>query len=294
MLTWPDELAQTELKGPRWTQAGTNICLDFHGDPQRAQLVVFSDGNHHMALAETMQAFLQRNLGVGDIFYLTTPPSVLLQFLETGRLCLGNLCLSVVPHIMISPPVVLDRVVATGRMLAHQPFMRSLGNVLLVRKGNPKSIHSVADLTRPDVKLFLSNPDTESASYQVYTESLKALSGSTGVNKFLSDSPESSTSVVYGERIHHREAPQCLVEGRADAAFLYYHLALRYTRIFPEWFEMVAVDDTPSNQPAAGNIVSRFHAGLIDDGGKWGRRFLEFLISNDVERIYQHHGLQRT
>jgi hypothetical protein len=206
----------------------------------------------------------------------------------------GNLCLSVVPQVMISPAPILDRVMVAGRMQAHLPFMRSLGNVLLVRKGNPKAIRSIADLARPDVKLFLSNPVTETASYQVYAESLKALSGRAGLMlDFLSDPAESSSRVAYGERIYHREAPQTIAEGRADVAFLYYHLALRYTRIFPEWFELVAVDDTPANKPAPGNVVSHFHAGIIDDGGEWGTRLLEFLVSDNVERIYRHHGLLR-
>lgn len=293
MLNWPEELANATLGEPRWSQAGSNFCLDFHGDPRRAQLVVFSDGNHHMALAETLQAFVRRYPGVGDIFYLTTPPSVLLQLLETGGLCVGNLRFSVAPHVMISPPSILDRAVAAGRMHAHRPFMRSLGNVLLVRKGNPKSIRSISDLARPDVKLFLSNPLNETASYQVYADSLKALAGRVGQElDFLSDPTKYPERVVYGERIHHREAPQTLADGRADAAFLYYHLALRYTRIFPEWFEIVPVDDTPA-APAAENVISHFHAGLVDGGGEWGGRMLDFLFSEEVEKIYRHHGLRR-
>jgi len=293
MLNWPEELAQAELGEPRWLQAGSNLCLDFHGDPRRAKLVVFSDGNHHMALAETLQSFVRRHPDVGDIFYLTTPPSVLLQYLETGGLCVGNLRFSAVPHLMISPSPILDRAVAAGRMRTHRPFMRSLGNVLLVRKGNPKSIHSIADLARPVVKLFLSNPVNETVSYQVYVDSLKALAGRAGLEfDFLANQPEGSARVVYGERIHHREAPQTLADGRADAAFLYYHLALRYTRIFPDYFEIVPLDGTPA-APAAENVVSRFHAGLIDDGGKWGGQMLDFLFSQDVENIYRHHGLHR-
>lgn len=293
MLNWPEELAQAALGEPRWSQAGSNLCLDFHGDPRRARLVVFSDGNHHMALAETLQAFVRRYPAVDDIFYLTTPPSVLLRLLETGGLCVGNLRFSVAPHVMLSPPPILSRAVAAGRMRTHRPFMRSLGNVLLVRKGNPKSIRTIADLARPDVKLFLSNPLNETASYQVYTDSLKALAGRAGLAlDFLSDPAEHSVRVVHGERIHHREAPQTLAAGRADAAFLYYHLALRYTRIFPEWFEIVPVDDTPA-APAAGNVISHFHAGLVDGGGEWGGQMLDFLFSEEVEKIYRHHGLRR-
>lgn len=55
-LPWPDELP-TNLpeRITRWQQALSNRALDIHGDPTAADLVVFSDGNHHMALAETIR-----------------------------------------------------------------------------------------------------------------------------------------------------------------------------------------------------------------------------------------------
>ena len=62
-------------------------------DPVGAQLAVFSDGNHHMALAECVETFVRRSPGLHDVFYTTTPPSVYLTFLKAGELSLGNLTL---------------------------------------------------------------------------------------------------------------------------------------------------------------------------------------------------------
>ncbi len=291
MLPWPEERArQSRENEASWSQPGSNICLDFHGDPRRARLVVFSDGNHHMALAECLQGFLVENPGVDDIFYATTPPGVLVQALKGGGLQLGNLSLTVKPDIFLSPPDVLDSLVAGGYMREHIPFMKSRGNALLVRKGNPKAIRGIADLARDQVRLFLSNPDTERASYRVYADSLKALARKHGVAPDFLDAGR----VVYGERIHHREAPQALADGRADVAMVYYHLALRYTRIFPDLFELVPIGGTADNpQPEPENIVSRIHAGRVGDGGEWGSALLEFLQSDAVTEIYERHGLSR-
>ena len=44
-LDWPEEQVGEDTRYFRWLQPGSNICLDFHGDPVKAQLVVFSDGN---------------------------------------------------------------------------------------------------------------------------------------------------------------------------------------------------------------------------------------------------------
>lgn len=287
-LDWPPERAGGADPTPRWSQPLSNLVLDFHGDPARARLVVFSDGNHHMALEECLRRFLAAQPAAEDVFYVTTPPAVLLAWLEAGSLHVGNLCLSLRPHVFISPPRILDRVVAAGYATHHTPFMRSRGNVLLVRQGNPKGIRVVTDLARADVRLFLSNPETETASYEVYADTLRGLARRAGVDgDFLS-----GVQAVYGERIHHREAPQALADGRADAALLYYHLALRYTRIFPEHFEMVPLDDTPT-APAAENIVSEFHLALVGDGGEWGAVARDYLLGQEAAEIYARHGLRR-
>ncbi len=289
-LNWPPERARVAAAESAWSQTGSNVCLDFHGDPRRARLVVFSDGNHHMALEECLQRFLAAHPAAEDVFYVTTPPAVLLAWLESGSLHVGNLCLSLQPHVFISPPKILDRVIAAGHARRHVPFMRSRGNVLLVRKGNPKGIRTLADLARPGARLFLSNPKTETASYEVYVESLKGLARAQGVaSDFLDAGAE---RIVYGERIHHREAPQALADGRADVALIYYHLALRYTRIFPEYFEMVPLDDTPT-APATENVISAFHLALVDNGGEWGAAAYDYLLGEEAAEIYARHGLRR-
>jgi len=285
-LDWPPERAGRADETPRWSQPLSNLLLDFHGDPVRARLAVFSDGNHHMALEECLRRFCEMHPEVEDVFYTTTPPSVLLNLLAAGGLDIGNLRLSVVPHVFISPPAVLDRVVTAGRMATHRPFMRSRGNVLLVCRGNPKAIHGIGDLARGDVRLFLSNPKREAASHEVYRATLEGLARRQGMT---ADIPEER--IVYGERIHHREAPQALADGRADAALVYYHLALRYTRIFPRRFEIVALDDAPSDQALPENVISHFHVGVVGDGGEWGGRLLAYLLGKDVTDIYRHHGL---
>jgi len=290
MLNWPEEMADVAESGPRWSCEGSNLVLDFHGDPKNAELVVFSDGNHHMALAETLAAFCRRYSLPGTVFYATCPPGPLLELLRHGGLQIGNFVLCVRPHVFISPPRVLNGLVAEGYMPGHVPFVRNRGNVLLVRRGNPKGIREVADLARGDVRLFLSNPHTEAASYSGYLATLKALAAAAGMApEFLS---HSGGRIIYGRCIHHREAPEAVAAGKADAAIVYYHLALRYVRIFPEYFEMVPLGGTVDDpRPAAGNVVSVTHAGVVGSGGPWGQRFLRFLSSETVARIYRHHGL---
>lgn len=288
-LKWPIEASHgNAINGFRWQQSGSNLCLDFHGNPLTARLVVFSDGNHHMALEACCQAFRQANPDVQDIFYATTPPQVILQSVLQGGVLLGNLQLTIQPHVFISPANILDKLLDNGLMTSHRPFASSRGNVLLVKKGNPKNIHGIADLLREDVRLTLSNPLTEGASYSVYKQTLLDIAREQGVDAAavaqLID--KDSRKMVFGESIHHREVPQTIFSGRADVAMVYYHLALRYTRIFPDDFELIELE-------SKANVYSDYHIGSIHDGGEWGQNFIEFMLSDTAAGLYRQHGLSQ-
>lgn len=288
LLVWPEERAGDAGVLTVFVQPESNLCLDLHGDPGRARLVVFSDGNHHMALQEALALFLADQPAVGDIFYATTPPRVVVDALVSGGIALGNLSLRVTPHVFISPPAVLDGLVVQRRMNGHVPLAGSRGNVLLVRRDNPKGIRGIADLARSDVRVFLSNPQTERVSYTVYANTLRAISARLAiVLDFLDGKPHSR--VVYGQSIHHREAPQAVADGSADVAVVFYHLALRYVRIFPQDFEFVPL--TPEGEEDPGQEKSRIHLGLVGDGGAWGARLAAFMLGPRVAEIYRQHGL---
>jgi len=103
---------------------------------------------------------------------------------------------------------------------------------------------------------------------------------------------EDGGRVVYGDCIHHREAPLAIARGDADCALLYYHLALRYTRLFPDDFELVPLSDTAHDHsmPEA-NLVSSSAITIIGDGGPWGTAFMEYMLGDEVAAVYHHHGM---
>lgn len=288
-LDWPYEGATRPVcANARFVQPASNICLDFHGDPRVAQLTVFSDGNHHMALADALTLFRAKYPSINDIFYATTPPRVIVEALKSGALSLGNLTLSASPHVFISPASVLERLVKDGYLREHKPFVKSRGSAMLVRKGNPKRITGAADLAREDVRIFLSSPKTEKVSYDAYATTLRRIAARNGLEfEFLDAAPGALPRMVYGDCIHHREAPQCLADGRADVAIVFYHLALRYSRIFPDLFELL---NLTADEDAA-QVSGAVHIGLVGGGGEWGARLVEFMLSEEVAAVYRHHGL---
>lgn len=294
-LSWPIEAAKPDAPASPFAHAGSNLVLDFHGDPRIARLAIFSDGNHHMALEEALTSFLAAHPDADDVFYATTPPRVLIEALAIGAIRVGNLTLSVRPHVFISPADVIGQLAAGGAVGAPRRFMRSRGNVLLVRRGNPKRISGLGDLMRDDVRLALSNPKTEAASYGVYRETLTGLALERGMDAGAFERLlETPGRVRHSVSIHHREIPQILADDLADAAVVYYHLALRYTRIFEGLFEIVRLSPLvgePGATPA--NRVTEYHAALVGEGGVFGSRLLDHLMGDGVTAIYARHGLAR-
>jgi len=293
-LNWPIEASCSECGSSyQWSHAGSNICLDFHGNPLKAQLVVFSDGNHHMALEASCQLFLKQHPDVIDIFYATTPPAVLVQTVIKGSLMLGNLHLDIKPNIFISPKNILNNLQDKNIVTSHNAFARSRGNVLLVRKNNPKNISSISDLFRHDVRLIISNPEKETASYDVYRETIINFSKKENIDEESAEKLlRHDQSTIYSQLIHHREVPQAIYAGQADVALVYYHLALRYSRIFPDDFSYILLDELGADEKAkATNITTDYHIGVVGDGAEWGNKFYEFMHSDDALAEYEKHGL---
>ena len=291
MLNWPQESVGDDRKINSWAHTGSNCCLDFHGNPATAELCVLSDGNHHMALLDTLEKFTEEHPNT-SIFYATTPPKPILELLQTGTLKVGNLIISVNPDVFICPPDVLDKIVQMGMMTEHSAFMKNQGNALLVRKDNPKSITGIHDFARKDVTIFLSNPITETVSYTAYRDTIHGLCQENNID---SSFMEKSDRIHYGDCIHHREAPQSLADGNADVALVFYHLALRYTRIFPELFSLIPLGGTAEKPaPSEKNVRGYTHYGLLKNSKKLGKEFTKFLQTPAVTKIYHYHGLLRS
>jgi ABC-type molybdate transport system substrate-binding protein len=292
-LDWPSETVLTEDKIEQWNQPASNRVLDFHGDPIKANLVVFSDGNHHMALLQSLKAFHHEMPQIDDIFYATTPPYPIVKLLKAGAIRLANLTISVRPHVFISPPDLLERLKTEGYLNRHQFLAQNRGSVLLISRDNPKQIESIQDLMRNDVRLFISNPETEKTSYSGYRHTLEGMAKRQGLDGEAFRRAVFGKTAVFGQRIHHREAPEAVVTGQADVAIVYYHLALRYTRIFPDQFDTIPLGGTKTApEPPSENLIGKIHMGLINDGGRWGEKFVVFMKGETVAQIYAEHGLQ--
>lgn len=285
-LTWPREnVINPDTPANSWFHIGSNYCLDIHGDPACSELCIFSDGNHHMALEQSLEIFRCSN-HLKSIFYCTTPPKVYLDWMKLGSIELGNLRLSRQPDILIGPEDLLSELKHVGRVAEYRVFAESTGNSLLVSKGNPRNISGIRDLIRTDLRLFISNPKTEKASHEVYRSTIESMARHLDLplEKIVAlfSTPE---RICFGELIHHREAPQAIADGWADLAIVYSHLALRYTRIFPELFDQVPL---PLSEH---NITTQYAIGIVNTEHDLTKKLFDFFSQESVAESYRYHGL---
>jgi len=293
-LPWPAELPKALIPGASiYISEKSNLVLDFHGSNQDPDLVLFMAGNQYRVLPDLVQAFREwvrarreyRELKVDRIFYATTPPGRLIDAMEAGQLVLGNFWIDVRPDklwpdVFMTGPRQQRRLRAAKYVEGWSVYARNRGVVLLVRAGNPKNIRGISDLMRNDVRVALSSPTREPASFESYSHTLRAQGGLR-----LPDLLLKKTSTISPIAVHHRENPQFIYDGAADVALMYYHFGDYLKSRMPEYFDYVTL-------PVEGNFRDELAISTIrnashkDAAGAW----IDFIRSDAAAVVYNRHG----
>lgn len=316
LLEWPGDF---ETANPYLTEPTANRLSDLHGQVGQCDIVLSTAGNYHMALREMWQVYMKnyaRDLNIKTWYYTTSPPISPKQ-IANSTVQFGNLNLNCVPQVAVGPKKLIKKLISQG-VTDGKPvkILKNYGNVILVKKGNPKNIKTVWDLGRKDVTLVTPNPKMEPGSFGNFSGSIykvakndpKPPAGMTADKLFDSifNSDQSNCgnkgkqcSWVSGKRIMHREQPWAVASGNADAGFIFYHLALYFTRTFPDKFEIVPVGGTANKpNPVKGNKVGVLQAVRIK--GNWTSKqkkareaLMKALQSSDFTSILSKHGIRR-
>ena len=159
-------------------------------------------------------------------------------------------------------------------------YTRNRGMVLLVRAGNPKNIHGLQDLARDDVRVALSSPVREPASFESYSNTLRAQGGAGFPDRVLR-----KKNTVSPVAVHHRENPQFLYDGAADVAPMYYHFGEYLKKRMPEHFDYVSL-------PSEGNSRDELAISMIRNAPRRpaAAAWIEFIRSDAAAAVYQRYG----
>jgi hypothetical protein len=145
-------------------------------------------------------------------------------------------------------------------------FCKNRGVALLVRKGNPRGIQGLADVTRAGARIALPDSGDVRAQCRAAAEAL--------LPKPAADALLAAEVSSFPGRlgIMHRDLPEMIARGYADVAFTWYHLVSYWARIFPDHFALVAV---PGAEPFCTRIAfARVNYPLRARGGEGVRPVL--------------------
>jgi len=293
-LPWPLELPSPALAGASlYVSEKSNVVLDFHGSVQDPDLVIFMAGNQYPVLPDLIGSFRSwistrpehRGVKADRIFYATTPPGRLIDAMDSGQLLLGNLWIDVRPDrlwpdVFMTGPRQQRRMQAAHYLDNWSVYTRNRGIVLLVAAGNPKNIRGIADLLREDVRVAISSPAKEPASFESYGATLSAQGGSDFTARLLKK-PNTVSPVA----VHHRENPQFIYDGVADVAPMYFHFGEYLKKEMPQHFDYVAL-------PAEGNARDELAVSVLNRAPRRAAAaaWAEFMRSDSAAAVYNRYG----
>jgi len=295
-LPWPAEFPGGALPGASlYLSEKSNVVLDFHGSVQDPDLVIFMAGNQYPVLPDLIAAFREwlagqprhRTVRAERVFYATTPPGRLIDAMDSGQLLLGNFWLDVRPDrlwpdVFMTGPRQQKRMQAAKYIDGWSVYTRNRGIVLLVAAGNPKNIRGIADLLRDDVRVAISSPTREPASFESYSATLRAQGGAQLPERVLA-----KKSTVSPLAVHHRENPQLIYDGFADVAPMYFHFGEYLKRSMPKHFDYVAL-------PAEGNYRDELAVSILQRAPRRAAAaaWAEFMRSDAAAAVYNRYGFE--
>jgi hypothetical protein len=252
-LVWPT-LPRLQ-PGSRSFSGHTNTVLDVVGRiGAPPSLVIFSEGNHLMALLseEIVGAFpawagaqpKYSDLKLDNVVVVTLPQPIVVQMVRTGEIALGSLTLEasrasgLYPDIVMGGPAPLRELRKLGVLEAQaRYFSKNRGRALLVRKGNPLGIHGLADVARVGARVAQAD-SVEAGARAGNRAAIEALIGKLAADEFFAKEVEHFPGRL---GITHRDVPEMLARGYADVGLTQYHLISYWARTFPNHFELVPI-----------------------------------------------------
>lgn len=257
---------------------------DLHGNPTDAQLVLFIGGNQFFVLPQLVAAFERQYPELkGHIFYETLPPGILRrQIAEDDTITLGNLTLRVKPDVYEAGARVLHQMEKDGQVHGVVEYATN-DLAIMVHAGNPKQLHSLRELGRPDILLSMPNPEWEGVANQI-SASLRKVGSDSLKQAVYTDKVKSGKTML--TEIHHRQTPMRIMNGAADAGVTWAS-EVRFQESIGNPIEGVTI-------PAEQNTTAVYAGGILKDAPHpdAAAHWLNFLQTEEAQAIYHQYGFR--
>jgi molybdate transport system substrate-binding protein len=272
-------------KGLEFTEPDADNLADFHGDITDPKLVLYVGGNYFFAMAPLVHTFEQLHPEFkGKIYWETLPPGLLIKQIQAGgTITSGNMTWTAKADVYFAGFMKVKQYVTDGMLVAPAVPYATNTLTIMVPKGNPAHITSLADLSRADVRLVMPNPAFEGIARQIKAALTHA--GGEALSKAVYEDKVANGSAVL-THIHHRQTPIYLMLARADAGVTWQSEA-----IFQEQaghpIEHVAIPDAMNS--------TAIYAGAVVVGAphpEAARMWLDFIRSPEGLKIFESYGFK--
>jgi ABC-type molybdate transport system substrate-binding protein len=257
---------------------------DLHGNASQPLLVLFVGGNQFMAMPELIRVFEAEHPELrGRIFYETLPPGILRRQIDAGgTITLGNFTLQVRADIFEAGLNAVQGMEKEG--LVETPVSYATNDLeIMVGRGNPLNIRSLADLAGGSVRLAMPNPEWEGVARQIEA-ALEKAGGRSLVDKVMKQKVADGSTYV--TEIHHRQTPMRILTGQSDAGVT--------------WASEVVFQEKIGNAvagvkiPEAQNMNGVYSAAILKNAThrQAAAAWLKFLTSTAAQKAYAAYGFK--
>ncbi|MEO5700019.1 MAG: substrate-binding domain-containing protein [Casimicrobiaceae bacterium] len=253
--------------------------------PRQADLVLWLAGNQFFAMDDVVHAFQVQNPGT-TVGLITLPPGLLLEAIERGGWTYQGRDYPGTPDIYASVNLGhLKTLKAKGLASDYRIYMHN-EMVLLVARGNPKSIRGIADVGRPDVRTSMPNPVNEGIM-QFYGRKVlerhglweKISGGKTCVSC-------ATTPNNWFTAVHHRETPDRILAGTSDTGIVWLTEAIEAQRAGSA-VDAVQLPPEDSLRDEVAYVVTTLAPSAHRPAAQ---RYLDFLSSAAGQEAYAKFG----
>jgi ABC-type molybdate transport system substrate-binding protein len=272
-------------RGLGFTVPEVDNLADFHGDFDAPKLVLYVGGNYFFAMAPLVQAFEENHPEYkGHVYWETLPPGLLSKQIEAGgRITVGNMTWTVKPDAYLAGLMKVNGMIDQGLLVGPAVPYVTNDLTIMVPKDNPAQVKSLADLGKPGIRLAMPNPEFEGVARQIKIALTKT--GGDALEKMVYDTKVKDGTATL-TRIHHRQTPLLIMQGRADAGVTW--------RSEAEFQEQAGHPISHVAIPAADNATA-IYAGAAVKGAPHpdaARTWLDFIHSPEALQIFARYGFK--
>lgn len=269
--------------GLEFTVPQVDVLADFHGDLTDPKLVLYVGGNYFFVLAPLVKEFEDEHPEFkGKLYWETIPPGMLVDQIKAGgTVTSGNMTWTIKGDAYFAGLNAVRGLIDQG--LLDGPAVPYVTNTLaiMVAKGNPRGIGSLADLAKPDLRLAMPNPKYEGIGRQIRASLQKAGGESLAHTVYDSKVADGSAVLTF---IHHRQTPLFLMQGVADAGVVWQSEAM--------FQEQIGSPISHVDIPAAQNTTETYAGAVIHGAAhvEAARLWLAYIHSPPALAIFERYG----